>query len=70
MLTFGTHKLQKLLRRGTLGGAYALIKTVVLVAFLVNSVMAMVANVGPLFFELRSKCRDSINSCLFLAFDS
>ena len=32
---------------------------------LVNSLMAMVAYVQPLLFELRSKCRDSINSCPF-----
>ena len=29
----------------------------------VNSLMAMVAYMRPFYFELRSKCRDSVNSC-------
>ncbi len=36
----------------------------------VNSLTAMVTCVRPLIFELRSKCRDSVNSCPFLVFDS
>ena len=36
----------------------------------VNSLTAMVAYKRSLLFELHSKCKDLINSCPFLAFNS